>query len=169
LLRRDETALYAARSAMMSSPRSRSRWKRARFPGSRSMGEVLARCAGAGETTFRCRCEPRVVSPAPNSDTAGRVVLQRLLLRRPDVWGAHVDSSRAQKGSSGRRRVPGEPDVARCGGRSVGSFKSEHEVRRAKPVADLVESDPRGIVICDTPVGYSAALLRIMMVGGMQW
>jgi len=69
----------------------------------------------SGETTFRCRCEPRVVSPAPNSDTAGRVMLQRLLLRRPDVWGAQVDSSRAQKGSSGRRRVPGEPDVARCG------------------------------------------------------
>ena len=78
-------------------------------------------------------------------------------------------SGRAQKGSSGTRRVPGEPDVARYGGRSVGSFKSEHEVRRAKPVADLVESDPRGIVICDTPVGYPAALLRIMMVGGMQW
>jgi hypothetical protein len=61
------------------------------------------------------------------------------------------------------------PTWLAAGGRSVGSFKSEHEVRRAKPVADLVESDPRGIVICDTPVGYSAALLRIMMVGGMQW
>jgi len=100
---------------------------------------------------------------------AGRVVLQRLLLRRPNVWGAHVDSSRAQKGSSGRRRVPGEPDLARCGGRSVGNFTSEHEVRRAKTVADLVESAPRDIMRCDTPVGYSAALLRIMMVGGMQW
>jgi hypothetical protein len=55
LLRRDETALYAARSAMMSSPRSRSRWRRARFPRSRSMGEVLARCAGAEETTIQMR------------------------------------------------------------------------------------------------------------------